>query len=67
MSTYYHDGTGAFPGIGDTIYTDVNGNNPLLGYYYFINDIGPDYYILSASGTIIANPGSCSGGGGPTS
>lgn len=67
MTTYYHDGTGTYPGIGDTIYTDVNGNNRLLGYYYFINDPSPDYYLLSLGGTILSNPGSCSGGGGPTS
>lgn len=68
MTTYYHDGVGSYPGVGDTVYTDVNGNNPLTGYYYFINDPSPDYYVMNTfTGQLITQPGSCSGGGGPTS
>ena len=68
MTTYYHDGVGSYPGVGDIVYTDVNGNNPLIGYYYFINDPSPDYYVMNTfTGELITQPGSCSGGGGPTS
>ena len=66
-STYYHDGAGLEPDVGDTVYTDVNGNNPLTGFTYFINDSSPDYYEIGANGTLLSEEGSCAGGGGPTS
>ena len=32
--TYYHDGAGAKPDAGDTVYSDSAGNNPLADFYY---------------------------------
>jgi len=56
------------PGVGDIVYYDSLGNNPVIGYFYFKHNLSSDYYVFNTfTGELISNPGSCSGGGGPTS
>lgn len=68
-STYYHNGTGLTPEVGDTIYSDSAGQNPLGSYQYMVDDYSPDIYIIGANGVVLSTDGggTCSGGGGPTS
>jgi len=67
-STYYHNGTGLTPEVGDTIYSDANGQNPQGTYQYMVDDYTPDIYIIGANGVVLSTDGggSCLGGGGGT-
>ncbi len=68
-TTLYHNGTGTYPQNGDTIYTDVTGNNPLTTYEYLITDASPDIYLLNPGTGVVLDDSYdfCNGGGGPTS
>jgi len=68
-STYYHDGVGITPDVGDTVYNDAAGTSPVTSYNYMVDDFTPDIYIIGASGIVLTTDGggTCSGGGGPTS
>lgn len=69
-STFYHNGTGSFPAIGDTVYFDVDGNTPATLNQYMLEDVGPGviYELNPATATVIDDSfGTCGGGGGPTS
>jgi hypothetical protein len=44
-TTYYHDGSGTAPGVGDTIYTDSNGSS----------EAGEGYLQTSGGGGIVIN------------
>ena len=69
-SQYYHNGTGSFPTIGDTVYTDVDGTSPATLNQYMLEDVGPGiiYELNPATATVIDDSfGTCGGGGGPTS
>ena len=69
-SIYYHNGTGAVPEIGDTVYYDSAGTQPVVTYDYLADDLGSGtiYELNAGNGVVIDdNFGTCSGGGGPTS
>lgn len=69
-STYYHNGTGSFPTIGDTIYLDAQGTTPAVLNQYMVEDVGPGiiYELNPATAVVIDDSfGTCGGGGGPTS
>ena len=69
-STFYHNGTGSFPAIGDTVYFDVDGNTPATLNQYMLEDVGPGiiYELNPATAVVIDDSfGTCGGGGGPTS
>ena len=59
--TFYHDGSGALPTTGDTVYTSSSGgsSNYLGGGYYRATTINDDlYYRIGSNGTVISW-GSC--------
>ena len=65
--TYFTYYTNAFPipFIGDYIYYDSLGNNPVTGYYYFKHSNSASIYEINPStGQLIFDLGSCDGGGG---
>jgi len=64
----YHDGSGARPVFGDTVYYDVNGTSPVVTYSYILLDNAPTIYNLNpGTGEFGSVFGTCAGGGGPTS
>ena len=66
--TLYHNGAGADPSVGDTIYTDSLGTTPLFGYPYLVTNTSDTIYdLLPPSGQVIDDTDQCGGGGGPTS
>jgi hypothetical protein len=69
QSTYYHNGSGSTPDVGDTIYSDANGDNPLGSYQYMVDDFTPDIYIIGANGVVLSTDGggTCISGGAPES
>ena len=46
--TFYHDGSGTFPTIGDTIYTDSGGTTLGVGY----SRVGLGYLLTNSSGVM---------------
>ena len=71
-STFYHNGAGAIPTIGDTIYYDSAGSSPVVTYDYLVEDTGIGggtiMELNAGNGVVIDDAfGLCSGGGGPTS
>jgi|TARA_B100000780_G_scaffold255677_1_gene204429 hypothetical protein len=51
-TTYYHDGAGAFPNVGDTIYTNSGGTTTLGAGYIKINSL---QYVLTNSSGVVTN------------
>ena len=49
--TYYHDGSGATPVAGDTVYSDSAGGNPLADFYYRIG-VKPVIRITGGNGVV---------------
>lgn len=61
-SILYHDGAGAFPANGDTVYTDSAGTTTFNGgsNYFKTRDGGTFYSIrISAAGVVLAAPATC--------
>ena len=50
--TYYHNGVGAFPNVGDTIYTNSGGTTTLGAGYIKINSL---QYVLTNSSGVVTN------------
>ena len=46
--TFYHDGSGSIPQIGDTIYTDSGGTTLAVGY----SRVGLGYLLTNSSGVM---------------
>tara|TARA_R110000744_G_scaffold280957_1_gene392970 strand:- start:12 stop:317 length:306 start_codon:yes stop_codon:yes gene_type:complete len=49
--TYYHNGSGATPVAGDTVYSDSAGGNPLADFYYRIG-VKPVIRITGGNGVV---------------
>jgi hypothetical protein len=63
-NTYYTNGT-TVPDIGDYVYYDSLGNNPVTGFYYFRHNLSPIIYVMNTStGQVSAGVDSCDNGGG---
>lgn len=66
--TFYHDGTGIDPIVGDRIFFNEQLTNPAVLINYFQACSTGDLLIMNPSNAVITSIGSCSGGGGgPTS
>ena len=64
----YHDGAGARPTFGDTVYYDVNGTTAVFAFNYILLDNSPTIYNLNPGTGVFGSVfGTCAGGGGPTS
>ena len=46
--TFYHDGSNANPGVGDTVYTNSGGTTPGVGY----SKVGLGYILTNSSGVM---------------
>ena len=71
-SEFYHNGTAAVPEVGDTIFYDSAGTQPVVTYDYLVEDTGiggGTIMELNAGNGVVTDDafGLCSGGGGPTS
>ena len=63
----YHDGTGARPTFGDTVYYDVNGTTAVFAFNYILLDNAPTIYNLNPGTGVFGSVfGTCAGGGGQT-
>ena len=54
--TYYHNGSAAFPGVGDTIYTDSGGTTNVGNGYIRTNALS---YTLTNSSGVVTNTYPC--------
>ena len=54
--TYYHDGSGTLPAVGDSVYSDSAGNTGLGRNNY---KAGGGTYFIQAGGTIVGSTGTC--------
>jgi hypothetical protein len=60
----YHDGAGARPTFGDTVYYDVNGTTAVFAFNYILLDNSPTIYNLNpGTGVFGSIFGTCAGGG----
>ena len=55
-TTYYHDGSAAFPAVGDTIYTDSGGTTNVGNGYIRTNALS---YTLTNSSGVVTNTYPC--------
>ena len=55
-TTYYHDGAGAYPNVGDTIYTNSGGTTTLGAGYTKSNSL---QYVLTNSSGVVTNTYPC--------
>ena len=63
----YHDGAGARPTFGDTVYYDVNGTVAVFAFNYILLDNAPTIYNLNPGTGVFGSVfGTCAGGGGQT-
>jgi len=57
--TYYHDGAGSFPAVGDTIYTDSGGTTVIGGGNAGYNKINSLAYAKTNSSGVVTNTYPC--------
>jgi hypothetical protein len=55
--TYYHDGSGTLPIVGDSVYSDSAGSTGLVWNNY---KAGIGTYSIQPSGTVVSFTGTCS-------
>lgn len=62
-NTYYHNGSGTFPAVGDTVYTNSGGTTALGNGFYSRGSnamSGPTgYYQVSGGNGVVSSIGSC--------
>jgi hypothetical protein len=56
-NTYYHNGSGILPIVGDSIYTDSAGNNPIN--FQSVRLVSTNTYVNTGFGGVISAAGSC--------
>ena len=54
--TYYHDGSGTLPAVGDSVYSDSAGSTGLSRGNY---QAGGGTYFIQAGGTIVNSTDAC--------
>ena len=54
--TYYHDGSGTLPTVGDSVYSDSAGSTGLVWNNY---KAGVGTYFIQPSGTVVSSTGTC--------
>ena len=57
QSTYYHNGSGTTPDVGDFVYNDSAGTSPVTTAAFMVDNFTPDIYEVGASGIIISTDG----------
>ena len=68
LSTFYHNGSGTTPELGDAIFYDQAGTQPVVTYEFLAIVAGELQQLNPGNGVVVDELfGLCSGGGGPTS
>lgn len=55
VTTYYHNGSSAFPAVGDTIYTNSGGTTTIGGGNTGYNRINNLAYVLTSTSGVVTN------------
>jgi hypothetical protein len=59
VTTYYHNGSSAFPAVGDTIYTNSGGTTTIGGGNTGYNRINNFGYVLTSTSGVVTNVFAC--------